>query len=43
MDIIAAELFGYDIIGISETHFDNTISNEDIVMTGYYSPIRKCW
>ena len=41
MDIIAAELSGYDIIGISETHLDNTISNADIVIPGFYSPIRK--
>jgi hypothetical protein len=28
MDIIAAELSSYDIIGISETHLDNSISND---------------
>jgi hypothetical protein len=41
VDIIAAELSGYDIIGISETHLDKTISSVDIVIPGYYSPIQK--
>jgi hypothetical protein len=39
IDIIAAELSGYDVIGISETHLDSTISNEDIEISGYHKAL----
>ena len=41
IDSINAELSDNDIIGISETHLDDTISNEAIQMAGFHSPVRK--
>ena len=31
----------YDIITISETHLDNSISNQSISIDGFHQPIRK--
>jgi hypothetical protein len=41
IDTVTAELSDNDIIGISETHLDDTISNEVIQMAGFHSPARK--
>ena len=41
LDIIATELSMYDIITISETHLDNSISNQSISIDGFHQPIGK--
>ena len=41
LDIITSELSTYDIIAISETHLDKTVSNNDISIDGFHPPIRK--
>lgn len=30
-----------DIFAITETHLDNTVKGDDLLITGYYTPIRK--
>lgn len=41
LDIITSELSTYDITTLSETHLDNSISNENISIEGFHPPIRK--
>lgn len=30
-----------DIFAITETHLDNTVKGDDLLITGYHTPIRK--
>ena len=41
LDIITTELSTYDILAISETHLDKTITNNDISIDGFHAPIIK--
>ena len=41
VDIVSAELSNFDIIGISETHLDNTIDNDSIAFEGFHLPLRN--
>ena len=41
LDIITTELSTYDIITISETHLDQTISNHNIFIDCFHPPIHK--
>ena len=31
----------YDVIGITETHLDNTICNNELLFHGFHPPVRK--
>jgi hypothetical protein len=37
LDTVVAEFSDNDIIGISETHLDDTVTNEVIQMAGFHS------
>ena len=39
--VVSAELFDIDIIALSETHLDNSITDDDVSLTGFHIPIRK--
>ena len=39
--VASAELSDIDIIALSETHLDNSITDDDISLTGFHIPIRK--
>ena len=39
--VASAELSDIDIIALSETHLDNSITDDDISLTGCHIPIRK--
>lgn len=41
VDVIYNELSEYDIIGITETHLDSSVSSDDILFHGFHPPIRK--
>lgn len=41
IDEIALETEDFDIIGITETHLDNSVKNDEIVIPNYYEPIRR--
>lgn len=40
VDIIFNKLCDFDVIGISESHLDRTISDEDIEFEGFHKPVR---
>ncbi|VDI01051.1 Hypothetical predicted protein [Mytilus galloprovincialis] len=40
VDLIECELGTYDIIALSESHLDDSISNESIALAGFQKPIR---
>ena len=40
VDLVECELGDHDIIAISETHLDNTISDDSISIAGFHKPIR---
>lgn len=40
VDIIFNELCDFDVIGISESHLDRTISDEEIEFVGFHKPVR---
>lgn len=41
VDIVTAEMSNFDVICISETHLDNSIHNDSIVIDGFHPPLRK--
>ena len=41
LDVVSDELSDFDIISLSETHINNSITDDDISLTGCHIPIRK--
>lgn len=41
VDIFTAEMSNFDVICISETHLDNSIHSDSIVIDGFHPPLRK--
>ena len=41
LDVVSAELSDFDIIARSETHLDNSITDDDISLPGFHIPIRN--
>lgn len=41
LDVVSTELSDFDILAITETHLDNTVKDDDLLITGYHTPIRK--
>lgn len=38
---MSTELSDFDIFAITETHLDNTVKDDDLLITGYHNPIRN--
>ena len=41
IDLVDLELSDHDIVLVSETHLDNSIVNNDIILKGFQDPLRK--